>query len=194
MKKHFNIFILLLASSLLLLFTACTFVQETDNKPYKKIPVFDRNTVEIKVYFTRSKVPQEIELVSVKRRVSKDDSIVAGALRELFIGPTKNEKLKGIMSEIPIGTRLIDVEEGEDEVLINVSSKYVTGGGSATMQLRYQQIYKTLKKIVPFKEIYMNVDGKVLKTIGGEGLEVTQPLTMIEDYTKKYAETESVQP
>ena len=62
------------------------------------------------------------------------------------------------------------------------------------MQLRYLQIYKTLKKIAPFKEVYLLVDGKPVKTIGGEGLEVTQPLTKINDYTQKFEKTEGLQP
>ena len=98
------------------------------------------------------------------------------------------------MSEVPVGTRLINVEESEDDVLVDISPQYLTGGGSATMQLRYIQIYNTLKKIAPLKDIYLKVDGKVLKTIGGEGLEVTQPITKINDYTKKYEKTETVQP
>lgn len=151
-------------------------------------------TQKIKVFFTKSKKPEELQLVPVTRKISEEDSIVEASIRELFLGPTKAEQLKGIMSEIPVGTRLINVDESDEEVLVNISSQYLTGGGSATIQLRYLQIYNTLKKIEPFKEIYLQVDGKMLKAIGGEGLEVSQPLTKINDYTKKYEKTEDVQP
>lgn len=174
--------------------TSCTFVQNTASDISQGVSVFEQNLQLVKVCFIKSKSADEISLVFVTRKVSKEDSIIAGAIRELFLGPTKTEELKGIMSEVPVGTRLINVEESEDEVLVDISPQYLTGGGSATMQLRYIQIYNTLKKIAPLKDIYLKVDGKVLKTIGGEGLEVTQPITRINDYTKKYEKTETVQP
>ena len=155
---------------------------------------FGVNQKEVKVYFTKSKRPEEILFVSVPRKISKEDSFIDGSLRELFLGPTKQEELKGIMTEIPVGTRLIKVEESEDEIVVDVSGQYVTGGGSATMQLRYLQLYKTLNHIAPDKKIFLLIDGKNLKTIGGEGLEVTQPLTKINDYTKINKKTGSVQP
>lgn len=155
---------------------------------------FGTNQRQIKIYFTKSKGPEEISFVSVPRKILKEDSVIDGALRELFLGPAKQEELRGIMTEIPIGTRLIKVEESEDEIVVDVSGQYVTGGGSATMQLRYLQLYKTLNNIAPDKKIYLLIDGKNPKTIGGEGLEVTQPLTKINDYTKINKKTGSVQP
>lgn len=164
------------------------------NTEAKKGRLFDINSKEVKVFFTKSKGPGEISLVSVARKVPKDDSLVYASIRELFLGPTRSEELRKIMTEIPLGTRLINIEESGDEIHVNVSSQYTAGGGSATMQLRYLQIYKTLKKIVPFKDIYLLVDGKPIKTIGGEGLEVTQPLIKINYYTEKFEKTDGLQP
>ena len=181
---------------LLILFSSgCSGMKQSESKGayYIELP-FGGSFREVKVYFTKSKAPEELSWVQVSRKILKDDSIVGSALKELFLGPTKTEEIRGIMTEIPIGTRLIKVEESEDEVLVDLSSQYLTGGGSAAMQLRYLQIYKTLKKICPDKDIYLNVEGKSLKTIGGEGLEVTQPITKINDYTKKQGKTENVQP
>ena len=193
LKIKNQIFINLFLLLVLFLAGCSNFKQGEDNGLGIELP-FNGNSREVKVYFTKSKAPEELSLIPVSRRVSKEDSVVSAALKELFLGPLKGEELKGIMTEIPIGTRLIKVEESEDEVLVDLSSQYLTGGGSAAMQLRYLQIYKTLKKICPSKNIYLNVEGKTLKTIGGEGLEVTQPLTKINDYTKKHEKTEDVQP
>lgn len=178
---------------LLLCFTtSCSYLQ----KPIDAIKELTdkQETKELKVYFTKSKGKNIISFVSVKRKIDTDINVIEGSLRELFLGPTKSEELQGIMSEIPTGTRLIKVEESEDEVLVDVSPQYLTGGGAASMQLRYLQLYKTLKKIAEGKKIYLNIDGKTLKTIGGEGLEVTQPLSKINDYTLKYEKTEDVEP
>lgn len=179
---------------LVLFLSGCSVSQQSGDRREHGGLSFGSNLTEVKIYFTKSKAPEELSLVPVSRKVSKEDSIVGSALKELFLGPTTGEELRGVMTEIPVGTRLIKVEESEDEVLVDLSSQYLTGGGSAAMQLRYLQIYKTLKKICPLKELYLNVEGKTLKTIGGEGLEVTQPLTKINDYTKKYEKTKDVQP
>ena len=193
-KNTINNKILFFVLSVILFFSGCSNLNRSENGTGGiKLP-FGGNSKEVKVYFTKSKAPEELSLILVSRKISKDDSIVGAALKELFLGPTKGEELRGVMTEIPVGTRLIKVEESEDEVLVDLSSQYLTGGGSAAMQLRYLQIYKTLKKICPYKNIYLNVEGKSLKTIGGEGLEVTQPLTKINDYTKKHEKTEDVQP
>ena len=181
-KKLFFFF-----SVIALVFTsACSMLQKPDEGSSKRGFSFGGNTKEIKIYFTKSSGPEDVFFVPVQRKILKEDSIVYGALKELFLGPEKREELRGIMTEIPVGTRLIKVEESEDEVLVDVSSQYLTGGGSASMQMRYLQIYKTLKRIVPQKKLYLHVEGKNIKTIGGEGLEITQPLTKINDYTEKY--------
>ena len=193
-KNIINNKILFLVLSLIFFISGCSNLQQSqDSGGLIGLP-FSGNLREVKVYFTKSKAPEELSLILVSRKISKDDSVTGSALKELFLGPTKTEEIRGIMTEIPIGTRLIKVEESEDEVLVDLSSQYLTGGGSAAMQLRYLQIYKTLKKICPNKDIYLNVEGKSLKTIGGEGLEVTQPITKINDYTKKQEKTENVQP
>ena len=193
-KNIINNKILFLVLSLIFFISGCSNLQQSlDSGGLIELP-FSGNLREVKVYFTKSKAPEELSLIPVSRKISKDDSVTGSALKELFLGPTKTEEIRGIMTEIPIGTRLIKVEESEDEVLVDLSSQYLTGGGSAAMQLRYLQIYKTLKKICPNKDIYLNVEGKSLKTIGGEGLEVTQPITKINDYTKKQEKTENVQP
>ena len=172
---------------LTLMLTACsTTSKDRSHKP--------KNMNEVKVYFTKTKEAKKLFFVPVKRFVSKEDNTVSAALRELFLGPTKKERTKGIMTEIPVGTRLIDVEEADDEVLVDVSSQLLTSGGSATVQLRYLQIYKTLSDMRPNKEFYLNVEGMTLKAIGGEGLEVKQPLAEIPDYTEEHEPTENVQP
>ena len=193
-KNTINNKIFFLALSLMLFISGCSNFQQSEDKGGGIGLPFGVNQREVKVYFTKSRAPEELSLVPVSRNISKDDSIVSATLKELLLGPLKGEELKGLMTEIPVGTRLIKVEESEDEVLVDLSSQYLTGGGSAAVQLKYLQIYKTLKKICPSKDIYLNVEGKNLKTIGGEGLEVTQPITKINDYTKKYEKTKDVQP
>ena len=192
--KYFR---LMLCGLCLLFQTACSYLYNSEELGKSKNPIFsgDKSLREVKIYFTKSLGEEEIILVPIARKILNEDSIINGALKELFLGPTELEERKSIMTEIPVGTRLIKVEESNDEVLIDLSNQFLIGGGSAAMQLRYLQIYKTLKRVVPKKKLYLYVEGKSIKTIGGEGLEITQPLTMINDYTEKYEKIdEDVQP
>lgn len=195
MTQQSKKFILLqiILSALIVFSTSCTHIVNSDDLMKGKFS-FSGNTRDIKIYFTKSKNPDTLSFVSVGRKVSNEYSEIDSSLKELFLGPTKKEELKGIMTEIPVGTRLIKVEESEDEILLDVSGQYLIGGGAASMQLRYLQLYKTLNEIVPGKKIFLYVDGKMIKTIGGEGLEVTQPLTKINDYTKKPKDNDGLQP
>lgn len=174
---------------LLVLSTSCTFKNSDDSESNKNPGIFGAKN-KVKVYFIKSNSPEDINFTPVTRSISSDDSPIDASLKELFLGPTKKEQLRGIMTEIPEGTRLVNVESSQDDISVNLSSQFVTGGGSATMQLRYLQLYKTLAAIAPSKKVYLLVDGKNLKTIGGEGLEITQPIMAINDYTKKYEKSD----
>lgn len=185
LKKIFNFVTL---SILLISISACSTIKNTENILNIKPPK------EVTLYFTKSKKSDEVHFVITKRKISSNDNIIDITLRELLLGPTKEEEENGIMTEIPTGTRLIKIDENEDKLLVDLSNQFIAGGGSATIQLRYLQFYKTLKKIAPDKKIYLNVGGKTLKTIGGEGLEVTQPITKIYDYTEKFEKNDEIQP
>ena len=197
-KSNFYIFVFF--AFILLLNTSCSRINETINESKesnegKSRSLFGENhKKEVRIYFTKLKGKDEILFVPVKRKIALENSFVSDALKELLLGPVKQEEVQGIMTEIPVGTRLIKVEQSEDDILVDLSSQFVTGGGSAAMQLRYLQIYKTLSSIAPQKKIYLYVDGKPIKTIGGEGLEITQPLTKINDYTKVNETNSNVQP
>lgn len=192
MLKINKFFLTVFTCLMVCLLTSCSFGEKEGNESLKTSLLGNSKT--IKIYFTKSKGSKGLSFVPVKRQVSKGDSSLNTALTELFLGPYKEEAMQGIMTEIPVGTRLIKTEEAEDEVVVDISSQFLAGGGSATMQLRYLQIYKTLSTICPGKKFYLNIDGKPLKTVGGEGLEVKQPLRKINDYTKNYEETKDLQP
>lgn len=188
MKK--NIFIIFIFLACLLTSCSAPQVSETDEEGTQS----SSSGTKVKIYFTKSTKSKGVALVPIVRNVPVDKNEIDSALRELFLGPTKSEIKQGIMTEIPVGTRLIKVEESDDEILIDVSSQYLIGGGSASVQLRYLQLYNTLQRIARDKKFYLHVDGKTLTTLASEGLEVTQPLSRIEDYTKKYEEAKDVQP
>lgn len=133
--------------------------------PAKKIPV----------YFVKT-VNKESELVSVQRNVIKTEKLVVNvAVKRLLEGPTAQEKAKGYLTEIPKETKLLGINNSKDAVIINLSRDFESGGGSESMLVRLKQLIYTAVENTD-KPVYLELNGNRVKYIGGEGVEVPQPL------------------
>ncbi len=88
-------------------------------------------------------------------------------------------------SVIPAGTKVLGVKVENDTVRVNLSSQFESGGGSASMTGRVGQVVYTATSLNPAAKVYIEVDGKQLDVLAGEGLELEQPLTR-ENFTENY--------
>lgn len=139
------------------------------NKP---MPI---NKSTVKVYFSMV-VGAKTQTEPVTRKLPKGEDPLSLALSELLQGPTEAEKDKGFYSEIPIGTRVINIKEASDAIRINLNEQFISGGGSNSVVLRLKELTNTALDAEPIRKIYLDIDGNQLDAIGGEGLEVVQPL------------------
>jgi spore germination protein GerM len=98
------------------------------------------------------------------------------ALTELLKGPNAEEKTQGFYSEIPKGTQLLGLTEDRDTVTINLSKQFTSGGGSTSMEQRFEELKQTVFSIDSSHKINLDVEGKPLELLGGEGLEVQDAL------------------
>ncbi|MCB8760725.1 GerMN domain-containing protein [Planktothrix agardhii] len=80
-------------------------------------------------------------------------------------------------SEIPKGTKLLNLTTKNDEVYVDLSPEFTQGGGSASMTGRLGQIVYTSTTLNPNSKVWLSVAGKPLTVLGGEGLEIAQPIT-----------------
>jgi spore germination protein GerM len=130
---------------------------------------------DVNVYF--SKVSgADVVVEPVERHLPKTQDPLSYAMAELMEGPTEEEKDKGYFSEIPEGTRVISITEQPGEVRINLNKQFVSGGGSNSVVNRLKELSNTALEAEPVRKVYLEIDGELLETIGGEGLEVIQPL------------------
>jgi spore germination protein GerM len=60
---------------------------------------------------------------------------------------------------------------------VDLSQEFTAGGGSASMTGRVAQILYTATSINPNTNVWIDVEGKRLEVLGGEGLVLDQPLT-----------------
>jgi spore germination protein GerM len=121
-------------------------------------------------------VPQPVRVASIR-----PNQPLEAALISLLAGPTEATD----STTIPKGTKLLGLKAENDEVRVNLSEDFTTGGGSTSMMGRVGQVIYTATTLNPKAKVYIDVNGKPLDILGGEGLELQQPLTR-EQFQKNY--------
>lgn len=144
---------------------------EENTQPQETVKEHSYKTV--KIYVTDSN--GNIRSVNRKCDSSIEKSCFAFAIKELISAPTKWEKSKGFTSEIPQGTKILSVREGEGSVMIDFSTAFETGGGAESTYTRVKQVIKTAKANTNLP-VYLYINGKQAEVIGGEGIMIKQPL------------------
>lgn len=114
-------------------------------------------------------VPQSITTAANEQ----PSTILKTAFNSLLAGPQAGD----MTTTIPAGTKLRDVKVQPDGIHVNLSEEFTTGGGSAAMTGRVAQIVYTATSLEPNTKVWIDVEGKPLEVLGGEGLVLEQPLT-----------------
>lgn len=129
--------------------------------------------VDLDVYFIFKEKVQAVH----RSAPAGTKGVLKAALVALLAGPTATEKAAGLTSAIPSGTTLRGVTVSGNVATVDLSSKYVSGGGSLSMLLRIAQVVYTATQFDPVDSVRFSVNGKVVSTIGGEGVMVGTPQT-----------------
>ncbi len=123
-------------------------------------------------------VPQQVQLQADR---NQPNEFLQAAFQRLLEGPTEGSE----STTIPQGTKVLGVNVENNNVRVNLSEEFTSGGGSSSMIGRVGQIVYTATTLNPNANVYIEVDGKQLEVLGGEGLELEQPLTR-ESFKKNY--------
>jgi spore germination protein GerM len=145
----------------------------TEEPPVKPEPITQEKTIEI---CWLNPTENKIELVASTLTFEKsvqNDRILETALSKLLAGPENGS----YTTTIPKGTKLLGLEVDKEGVRVNLSQEFVSGGGSASMSSRLAQVIYTATSLNYGDKVWINVDGEPLKTLGGEGIVVNQPMT-----------------
>lgn len=131
----------------------------------------------VNVYFIGQNENKE-EVYKIVRRPydpKADGTKIKASIKNLLAGPSKEERAKGVYSEIPQGTKLVSIEEKPDKIIVNLSSEFEQGGGTDGLYKRLYQLIKTSNRNTA-TDVYLYLNGKKAEVIGGEGIMINQPL------------------
>ena len=132
----------------------------------------------INIYFIGKNEHNEEVYKAVKRVYNKDvdGSKIRFAINSLVRGPKQEERQRGVYTEIPSGSAVINITEMSDKVVINLNSAFVIGGGTESLYKRLYQLIKTVKLNTDLP-VYLFIDGQRADVVGGEGIMLSQPLS-----------------
>ncbi|MFN3927214.1 MAG: GerMN domain-containing protein [Pseudanabaenaceae cyanobacterium] len=136
-------------------------------------PPVESREINVTLYWLNS---QGDRLVAVPK-VVKEKSIAQAlklALQSLIKEPPSDGKST---SAIPRDTEILDLQINGKEIRVNLSQAFQQGGGTASIRGRILQLLYTLTSLEPDAQVYLAIEGKPVEYLGGEGLEVRQPMT-----------------
>ncbi len=101
------------------------------------------------------------------------EQAIAMGLSDLIHGSRDSR----LISAIPADTEVLNVKVEGNDIFLDFSPEFTSGGGSTSMLGRITQVLYTATSRNEDAKLWITVEGKALTTLGGEGLILDQPLT-----------------
>lgn len=187
--NFFSKLVIVILSVLLIMYIKDKFVPATDipsyNNKVKTENITTKTTTQVKqttsavsenlaaIYYTNA---NNGELEKVIKTVPPESNKLNFALKELVNGPSFKERNQGLSSEIPKGTKILNITTRDKSIIIDLSNEFQYGGGTESQYTRLNQLIKTVVNLKLNKPVYLYLNGEQADVIGGEGILINQPL------------------
>ncbi len=109
--------------------------------------------------------------VPVQVATKNSEEAIASALKNMI-----EVRKANLYSAVPEGTKILGLDLNQNNIRLNLSKEFTNGGGSDSMRGRLIQVLYTATSLNPDGNLFLSVEGKPLESLGGEGVEVSQPL------------------
>src|SRR5687767_126412 len=116
-------------------------------------------------------------VVPVMRYHDPGSGLARGAVLALLAGPDAEERARGLATAVPAGSRLLGITVRDSIATVDLSREFESGGGSASVLMRLAQLAHTLTRVPGVRGVELWLEGKIVTTFSGEGLEIDKPLT-----------------
>lgn len=116
-------------------------------------------------------------LVEVRRSVPGALSPGEAAMRALLAGPTAQERGRGIRTEIPPQTRLLDMLVVGQIAEVDLSGEFQSAAPSDSIVMRVAQVVWTLVRLPDVAAVRFLIDGVPVSTLTARGEVVDRPVT-----------------
>jgi spore germination protein GerM len=148
-------------------------------------------TMKVTVYFSvedegmrnGEKVSGE-RLVKSSRVVPKDEEPLTAAIAAWLSGPSEADKKAGMFLAAPSGLAANSISVAGGVATIDLPKAFEPKGGSAAVMNALGQLVYTATSVPGVKSVLLKLDGRTEAEFGGDGLDVSKPLTRldVEDY------------
>lgn len=115
--------------------------------------------------------------VDVATDTAEEPSTILMATFDQLLQGDVNTSDAVAFSAIPPETELLNLTVEDNGVYVDLSGDFTQGGGSASMVGRLTQVVYTATSLDADQSVWLSVDGEPLEWLGGEGLEIAQPMT-----------------
>lgn len=159
----------------------------SQSEPNSKI-ISSNNKNAAQIYWVRDR-STDLEFVPTPSNSESNNSPearITAAMNRLLETPPNQD----LTTTIPRGTKLRSLRIESNNVYVDLSQAFTSGGGSLSMQGRIAQVLYTASSLNPKAQVYFSVEGKPLTVLGGEGLIIEQPLTRAQFEQENGAKTE----
>ncbi len=99
------------------------------------------------------------------------------AVQALLAGPNIAESDAGVHSLVPDGTGLLGLSLADGTATVDLSSPFGAGGGPASVHMRLAQLTYTLTQFATIDRVVLEVNGRAVSTLSGDGVAVPRPMT-----------------
>jgi germination protein M len=128
-------------------------------------------TIIVRAYGVLGGEPGVEGLVPTLHTIPATDAVARAAMTQLLAGDLAD----GVGSAVPAGTRLLGLTIRDGIAVVDLSSAFESGGGSASSMYRLGQVVYTLTQFSTVRSVLFQVEGRTVTTFGPEGIVLDGP-------------------